>query len=281
MGQWDAWIGRSHVSADVLSSALLTRFRATFDLDDKSVTGPQGIHWCVCAPDTLTSELGPDGHPTRGGFLPPLPFPRRMWASSAVAFHKPIEIGAAIVRTSVIAKIEEKQGGTGPLVFVQIEHETQCDGVLAVSETQTLVFRDQAEVTATPTPIVHKPIALQEALGQWQWQRRLTPSEVLLFRYSALTFNSHRIHYDTPYAQHEEGYRGAVVHGPLTATLMLELVERECGADQLSNFTFRGVSAAFAGEELHIVGRCDGNAVTLSAIGSDARQIAKAEGTLL
>ena len=270
---WDNWIGREQVQRDVLTSALLARFRATFNSDDNGDVAPQGIHWCLCTPDTATADLDTDGHPKRGGFLPPVPLPRRMWASSKLTFHAPIRVGAAIERRSIIADINEKTGGSGPLVFVQVDHDTTSNGVLAVSERQTLVYR--AASTAAPAPLGSGG----PALSDWEWQRSLGPTAPLLFRYSALTFNSHRIHYDLPYATGEEGYRGLVVHGPLTASLLLDLAARELGANRLANFAFRGVSPAISGEALHLVGRLEKEAVTLAALGSDGREVMTATGT--
>lgn len=264
---WAEWVGREQVQHDVLTPALLARFRATFDNEKTGDTAPQGIHWCLCTPDTATTDLDTDGHPKRGGFLPPILQPRRMWASSKVTFHTPIHAGASIERRSIIAGIEEKSGGSGSLVFVQIDHDTTSDGVLAVSERQTIVYRE-ASITA-PGPLDSgTPIPSEYAL-----HRQLTPSTPMLFRYSALTFNSHRIHYDLPYATAEEGYRGLVVHGPLTASLLLDLAAREVGANRLASFAFRGVSPAIADEPLHLVGNIDGLALKLAALGSNGREV--------
>jgi 3-methylfumaryl-CoA hydratase len=268
MDDWQAWIGREQSQSDVLTPALLRRFYATIDSDDGQDDAPQGIHWCLCLPDAATRDLDRDGHPKRGGFLPPIALPRRMWASSAVEFHQPIAPSLPIDRKSTIADVTIKQGGSGTLAFVQIDHQTFCDGTLAVSERQTLVYREAAP--RAPAQPAAEPTA---DLSAWPWQRTIAPSEALLFRFSALTFNSHRIHYDQPYAVEEEGYRGLVVHGPLTATLLLNLAARQLGSNLLKRFAFRGVSPAIAGEALHLVGRADGNALTLAALGPDGREI--------
>ncbi|MFM9976709.1 MAG: MaoC family dehydratase N-terminal domain-containing protein [Sphingomonadaceae bacterium] len=264
---WTDWIGREQVQHDMLTPALLARFRATFDSSETGDIAPQGIHWCLCTPEAATHALDSDGHPRRGGFLPPIPLPRRMWASSTLSFHAPIAVGAAIARRSVIAGVQKKIGGSGPLVFVQLDHETTADGALVVREQQTLVYREAS--TAAPAPLGSGA----PALADHAWHREVTPSAPLLFRYSALTFNSHRIHYDAPYAIAEEGYRGIVVHGPLTATLLLDLAARELSANRLANFSFRGVSPAIAGEVLHLVGTVVDTLVTLTALGSDGREI--------
>ena len=265
------WIGRELIQQDLLTPGLLQRFRATIDSDDVGETAPQGTHWCLCLPDAQTEALGSDGHPKRGGFLPPIAIPRRMWASSSIEFHSPMNVGANIERRSVIADVAEKQGGSGHLVFLSIDHETHVDGILAVSERQVIVYREASRVPPAP------PGTGTPDLTSWQWHRRLVPSETLLFRFSALTFNSHRIHYDLPYATDEEGYRGLVVHGPLMATLLLDLASRELGANMLGRFAFRGNSPAFAGEALHLVGRTDGKAITMATLGADGRTVMSAE----
>jgi 3-methylfumaryl-CoA hydratase len=273
MSDWQAWVGKEQVQTDTLTPALLDRFRATIDSDAKGDIAPQGIHFALCLPDAATATLGPDGHPPRGGFLPPVELPRRMWASSSIEFAAPIHSGAAIRRVSRIAAIRAKSGSTGALVFVDVEHRSFADDVLAVTETQCLVYRgDGAPATPAPGPDVDAP--------DWPWQCSLVPQPPLLFRFSALTFNSHRIHYDLPYARDAEGYRGLVVHGPLMATLLLDMCARQLGPNALSRLAFRGVSPAYAGEALHLRGRADGNDLTLAAFGSDGRDVMTAKATV-
>ena len=277
MSDWQAWIGRDSVQHDMLTPALLARFRATLDSEAAEDVAPQGIHWCLCLPEATTAGLGADGHPLldEHSFLPPLPFPRRMWASSKVAFGAPIKSGDTIMRRSTITDITEKQGSSGALIFVNINHDTYANDIVAVTERQTLVYR--AASTAAPEPA---PIPSEPDLSTWQWHRALTPSEAMLFRFSALTFNSHRIHYDRPYAVDEERYRGIVVHGPLTACLLLDIAARKMGGTMLKSFSFRGLSPAFAGEALHLVGQREGDEVTLSALGSDGRDIMAATASV-
>ncbi|MBK8631067.1 MAG: MaoC family dehydratase N-terminal domain-containing protein [Sphingomonadales bacterium] len=279
MTNWQDWIGRTQTAEDILTPGLLTRFRATIDSAEMDLVAPQGIHWCLCVPDAATAQLGADGHPVRDetpqSFLPPVPLPRRMWASSAVKFLAPIAQSAAIARTSTVASVKEKSGSTGSLVFVEVDHVTTANGVAAVEERQTIVYRE-----ATTTPAAPAPDEADVDLSGWGWHRSLRPAEPVLFRYSALTFNSHRIHYDRPYAVDEECYRGLVVHGPLTATLLLDLAARELGANRLRSFAFRGVSPAIAGEPLHLVAKRDDDAITLAALGGDGRTVMAAEGTL-
>jgi 3-methylfumaryl-CoA hydratase len=272
---WDAWIGREEKRNDRIDDNAVLRWLAALDRDvpaDGSV--PQAFHWCLCLPDAPTATLGADGHPLRGdspdSFLPPVPLPRRMWAASKVAFVKRLRPGQIITRTSRMASVTEKQGGSGTLVFAEVTHETQADGAIAVVETQSIVFRQAAPKGAPPSPTL---------LGKghfdpspWTAHRVLTPTEPLLFRFSALTFNSHRIHYDLSYATKEEGYRGLVVHGPLTASLLLDLAQQQFGDNMISHFDFRGISPAIAGEALHLVLREKGEVIELGAFAADGRQ---------
>lgn len=260
MTDWDNWIGRETTASDVLTDAVVARFKATLGTDHTL-----GLHWCLCVPGVPTTRLGPDGHPVRGIDLPPIPLPRRMWAASDVQFHAALTPGAAIVRRSIITAITAKTGTTGPLVFVEITHETRANGSLAVSERQTLVYRGAAATTATPPPALAADPAAEPAAEPGDWQRTFTPDAPLLFRYSALTFNSHRIHYDLPYATATEGYFGLVVHGPLIATLLLDLAAQHVGAQCIASLHFRGQSPAIAGEPLTLSGRTTGDTLILAA----------------
>jgi 3-methylfumaryl-CoA hydratase len=275
MANWSDWTGRTQEQFDTLTPALLARFCATINSGELGDTAPQGIHWCLCLPDTATFELGEDGHPRKGGFLPPIALPRRMWASSKVNFHAPIRAGDSIRRRSTIANITEKTGSSGLLMFVDIDHETSANGIIAVTERQTLVYRE-----ATSAAPEMRPADIALDLSGWDWHHSVIPCEAQLFRYSALTFNSHRIHYDLPYAVEVEHYPRLVVHGPLTATLLLDLARQKLGANQLKHFNFRGQSPAFAGEPLHRAGRAEANAITLIAFGGDGRTVMSAEASL-
>lgn len=280
---WSAWIGREQRATDRLDPALAARWCATFDRDvPADGTMPQGIHFCLCTPEAPTGELGQDGHPRRddspASFLPPIPLPRRMWAGSATAFHAPIAIGAAIERVSRIASIVEKGGGSGALVFVEIDHETRAEGTLAVAERQTLVYREAAAPDAPLAPPEEGEARFDPSV--WDAHSVVTPDPRLLFRYSALTFNTHRIHYDAPYASEIERYRGLVVHGPLTASLLLQLAAREVGENRLAKFSFRGLSPAIAGDPLHCVLRKGDESIELAAFADDGRQVTRAEAVL-
>jgi 3-methylfumaryl-CoA hydratase len=280
---FEAWIGREARAEDRLDEGLATRWLATFDLPrPHPAIMPQGVHFALCTPDAPTARLGEDGHPARDdspdSFLPPFPMPRRMWASSRMQFVAPIAIGAVIERNSKVVSVSEKAGGSGRLAFVDVEHVTRANGTVAVIETQTLVYREAAAPDAPLSPPPPGEGAFDPA--GWDAHRVLTPDARLLFRYSALTFNTHRIHYDAPYAQGIERYRGLVVHGPLTASLLLQLAARELGENRLRSFAFRGLSPAIAGEPLHLVMRAKDDGYELAAFADDGRQVTAASAAL-
>lgn len=277
---WSAWVGREERRSDALGAALAARWLATFDLPAAEHGAmPQGIHLCLCTPDAPSATLGSDGHPARSegaaSFLPPVPLPRRMWASSRMEFHAPIAVGAAIVRVSRVASVTPKAGRSGEMVFVDVIHDTHADGALAVRETQTLVYREAAPADAPLQPPAPSDGRFDPAA--WQAHRTLIPDPCLLFRYSALTFNTHRIHYDAPYAHDAERYRGLVVHGPLMASLLLQLAAREVGDNTLIGFSFRGVSPAIADEPLHLALRKNGTTLALGAFADDGREVVRAK----
>jgi 3-methylfumaryl-CoA hydratase len=265
------WIGTSQTLHDTVSRAALSRFTATIDSAASPDSVPQGFHWCLCLPDAPTASLVIDGHPPKGGFLPPVNLPRRMWAASDIDFRAPLNPCATIERVSKVAGIAEKSGAAGPLTFVEVEHTTRANGVACIVERQTIVYRQAAKA---PMPM---PPCAEPDLSAWPWRRSLTPDAALLFRYSALTFNAHRIHYDLPYAREQECYPGLVVHGPLMATLLLDLCARALGPDCLAHFSFRVVAPAFAGQPLHLVGR-PGKTIELQALGADGRIVVSATG---
>ena len=279
MADWQPWIGRTEQRADEADPGHFARWCAALDRSPPTDgTVPQGFHWCLGLPDAPTAALGQDGHPYRAdsaaSFLPSIPLPRRMWAASAVEFHLPLLVGEQVTRVSRVQSVTEKTGGSGQLVFVDVAHETSGPRGLAVREVQSLVYRDAPAAGSPPAPP-----PLGEAVfdpADWPVHRALVPTPPLLFRYSALTFNSHRIHYDAPYAVGEENYRGLVVHGPLTATLLLDLVQRELGDNTLKSFAFRGLSPAICGEMLHLVLRSTGAALDLGAFAADGRQVMRA-----
>ncbi|UAB78617.1 MaoC family dehydratase N-terminal domain-containing protein [Erythrobacter sp. SCSIO 43205] len=280
---FEDWIGRTQESHDTLTPQHAAQWCATLDIPmPERWIMPQGVHFVLCTPDAPTSALGEDGHPARDespdSFFPPFPLPRRMWASSDIRFIAPIAVGAVIKRTSRIASISEKDGASGKLAFVNVEHETLANGTLSVKETQTLVYRE-----AAPADAPLSPLGASEGVfdaSAWDAHRLIVPDERLLFRYSALTFNTHRIHYDAPYAQNVERYRGLVVHGPLTASLLLQMAASELGDNRLRHFAFRGVSPAIAGDPLNLVMRKSEDGFELGAFASDGRQVTKASVSL-
>lgn len=277
MSDYSDWLGRTDIRSDVVTKAAVRRFQAT--LDTPIVEGvPQGFHWCFCLPETATEALGVDGHPPKGGFLPPIELPRRMWAASDVMFLKPIEMDAKIERASTVETINEKHGKSGTLVFVEVQHVTRANGDDAIREKQTIVYREAAlRQMQLPADAPEGGGAVE--LADWVFTRTLTPRTTTLFRYSALTFNSHRIHYDRDYALSEELYPGLVVHGPLMATLLLDHCARKYGPDALARFSYRGVSPAFVDQPLHLAGRGD-QELELKVIGADGRTVVEASAAL-
>ncbi|MDB5938118.1 MAG: hypothetical protein JWP77_482 [Polaromonas sp.] len=242
------WIGRSETIDDVATATPYAALAAT--LDWPAGAGPQRPalgtllpslwHWLYFLPIYPQSEIGPDGHARRGGFMPPVPLPRRMWAGSDFAFHEPLRIGDALSRTSTIADVKEKSGRSGSLIFVKVRHEIRRNASpdVALTEHHNIVYR------AAPQPGDVAPPG-QAAPEQSAWERRIVPDDVLLFRYSALTFNGHRIHYDRKYVTEVEGYPGLIVHGPLIATLLMDLLRRQRPDAQVLRFEFKAVRPTF------------------------------------
>jgi 3-methylfumaryl-CoA hydratase len=282
MSEWEEWIGREERRSDRVDAGHYGRWLAMLDRDaPEQGLVPQGFHFCLCLPDAPTARLGNDGHPLRdespSSFLPPVTLPRRMWASSKIEFLAPLRLEERIERQSKILSVTAKHGGSGSLVFVDVAHETRGEAGLAVREVQSVVYREPPPDGAPPAPPA--PGADRFDPAGWDCHRTLVPSEALLFRFSALTFNSHRIHYDLPYATREEGYRGLVVHGPLTATLLLDLARRELGDNKLRTFAFRGLSPGVCREEIHLAMRGSGDGIELGAFASDGRHVMSAAAT--
>jgi 3-methylfumaryl-CoA hydratase len=253
---WSAWIGRTQQRGDLVTAAPLAALSATLDRDDaEPVLGsdvPPLFHWLYFTPVAKQSEIGPDGHPLRGGFLPPVPLPRRMWAGGRLSFEHPLQVGDEIVRRSRIVDVSGKEGRSGSLVFVTLRHEIEDARGVALTEEHDIVYRDVAPA-GTPTP---RPPA---APTDEQFSRHITPDPVLLFRYSALTFNGHRIHYDRSYVTEVEGYPGLIVHGPLIATLLMDLLRRERPEIRVRRFNFKAVSPLFDIQSFTVCGRAEGD----------------------
>lgn len=241
-----AWVGRQEVAHDRLDAARSNALRAALahgeplrDGDDMPVLHHWLHFWNVVPP----AGIGADGHPAKGGFLPPVSLPRRMWAGGRLEFIAPLRLGEAMTRTSTILSVTPKSGKSGNLVFVTVKHELSGANGLAIVEEQDLVYREAATSTM-PAPRADGPVPAAT------WRETVDPNTVLLFRYSALTMNGHRIHYDRPYAMSEECYPALVVHGPLQATLLAELAVRRGGP--LRTFSFRGQTPAFDVAPLHV-----------------------------
>jgi len=251
------WIGRTRVAIDTVTASMVTGLRVTLDLGDRSQV-PLGLHWLCAQPQVPAADLGPDGHPRRGLLLPDAEG-SRMWAGSALEWFAPLSVGDVVHRTSTIGTVAEKEGRSGRLTFVEVLHEDRVGTSLAIRERQSIVYRTGTAPGAPPGHTGSTASAAGDhavATDGWPTQRIVTPDPVMLFRYSALTFNGHRIHYDHPYATAVEGYRGLVVHGPLIATLLLDLLRR-VAPGPVRTFEFRGVSPAIADAPLVLEARED------------------------
>ncbi len=251
------WIGRAEQRGDWITAAPLAALSATLDRPDpEPLPGcavPPLWHWLYFLPMAPQSQLGEDGHPKRGGFLPPVPLPRRMWAGGRLEFHHPLRVGDEVTRQSRILSVETKSGRSGTLVFVTVRHELTNAQGLALSEEHDIVYRE-APAPGAPTPPA-QPAPTDEAFS-----RGITPDPVLLFRYSALTFNGHRIHYDQPYVTQVEGYPGLIVHGPLIATLLLDLLRRQQPEARVRRFAFTAMKPLFDTHPFTVCGKPEGDA---------------------
>jgi 3-methylfumaryl-CoA hydratase len=245
------WIGRSETTTDVVTSAPLAGLAALLDHETPPWPGGELVplgHWLNFLPRTRQSEMDVDGHPRRGTFMPPVPLPRRMWAGGRLTFHIAIPLGATLERRSTIADVAAKTGKSGTMVFVTVQHEITIGGRPAVSEEQDIVYREMPATatgigigtrTGTSAPPAVEPKTRAEPPRPSDWTRDVTPDPVQLFRFSALTFNAHRIHYDRTYCRDVEGYPGLVVHGPFIATLLLDHFLRRTPEARVTSFQFR------------------------------------------
>lgn len=260
------WVGRTETVSDIATATPYAALSATFDRHparpEPGTPLPALWHWLYFLPLHRQSEIGPDGHAKRGGFLPPVPLPRRMWAGSQFQFHKPLRIGDAMARTSTIESVSEKSGRTGPLVFVKVRHEVRIGNQqdVALTEFHDIVYREAAR----PDDVAPPPKA---APASSAWEKKWVPDDVLLFRYSALTFNGHRIHYDRKYVTEVEGYPGLIVHGPMVATLLLDLLRHQMPDAELASYEFRAVRPVFDINHFFVCGepQADGKTIRLWA----------------
>jgi 3-methylfumaryl-CoA hydratase len=248
--QWAAWIGRSEMTRDTADARQVRALAATLGVEGRFEPGDplsELWYWVYFLPMVVMKEIGPDGHPKRGGFLPPIPLERRMWAGSRATLHGTFAVGETIEKTSTILKVTEKEGKTGKMAFVTIGHQVRDESRLIAEEEQDLVFIAMPKTFTPPAPV-----ALPATLA-WQEERRV--DEVMLFRFSAVTFNGHRIHYDRPYATDVEKYPGLVVHGPLQALLLFETAKARNPGRRPARFTFRGLRPLFDFEAITLNGK--------------------------
>jgi 3-methylfumaryl-CoA hydratase len=269
-------IGRTDTVSDVLTPVPATLLGATIDRDDPPYKAgdelPPNWHRLYFLTAARPGEVGPDGHPERGRFLPAVPLPRRMFAGGRLEFLRPLRIGDSVTRVSEILSVEGKQGRSGDLVFVAVRHNFSVGGAVALEETQDLVYRAaDGSGASSPEPVEPAP-----------WQRTVNPDPVMLFRYSALTFNGHRIHYDYPYVTQEEGYPGLIVHGPLIATLLLDLLRRERPQARVTEFSFRAKQPLFSPHPFSVRGwpAADGRSVRLVAANPEGSAAMVAQAVL-
>ena len=261
------WVGKVDEQTDFVASTPVAALAATLDREDSLPQSgdplPPLWQWLYFLPIHRHSEIGPDGHPARGGFLPPVQLPRRMFAGGRLQFLHPLRVGDAISRTSRVIDVNLKEGRVGSLVFVKVRHEISDGQGVAVTEDHDIVYRDNPK-PGDPAP------APQAAPATYAWMREIRPDEVLLFRFSALTFNSHRIHYDRRYVTEVEGYPGLIVHGPLIAILLLDLVRRNCPGSVITSFVFRAVRPVFDLAPFTVCGEPTGDGKTIKLWAKDA-----------
>jgi len=268
-------IGRTEEITAVISEDLVVALARTLDLETEPRAGdplPGGWHWMFFNPFVKRSGLGADGHPKRGSFLPDVVLPRRMWAGGRLINNGVLEVGFPATRLSEITNVVSKSGRAGELVFVTVRHKISQHGKVVIDEEQDIVYRE-APVADAPKP---KPMSAPENA---KWSEIFTPDPVLLFRYSAITSNGHRIHYDQPYATGEEGYRDLVVHGPLIATLLQGFAQRCKLGAKMVGFDFRGMAPLFVDRGFHLEAAegDEANVLELWARGPDGELAMKAQ----
>ncbi|QGZ65135.1 FAS1-like dehydratase domain-containing protein [Paraburkholderia acidisoli] len=237
------WIGRSETRTDTIAPTPIDALNALLDRDDAPAAVGDAVpplwHWMYFLPIVRSSQVGADGHPMRGGFLPPVPLPRRMIAGGRINYTHALRVGDVVTRHARILAVEHKQGRTGDLVFVTVRNEFSTERGMALAEEQDIVYREVTPPGAAPAA------PAQLAPASHLWDRKFTPDEVILFKFSALTLNGHRIHYDHPYVTQVEGYPGLIVHGPLIAILLADLVRRHVPQRSVARLTYRGIHPTF------------------------------------
>lgn len=269
MAEWEDWVGRTTQSEAYLDPAQANRMAVTLDREPDFKAGdalPAAWHWLFFADTVPASKLGTDGHPALGVTMPPLPLPRRMWAGGRLEFLEPLRLGSHAKRESRISAIVPKEGRSGKLVFVTVESEVSADGVVGVRERQDIVYRELVSSGSAEPPTAPDNAAYSDL-----WSVNSTT----LFRYSAMTFNGHRIHYDVDYARDVEGYDNLVIHGPLIATLLLDGAARH-GHD-VQSFAYRAKSPLLLPQDFTVNGRVEDGAGTLWAATPEGRLAMEAE----
>ena len=274
-------VGRQRSERDEVTLFPARGMRALLDCDPEAMALggvlPWGWHWLYFKPVVPQSELDEDGHPRRtGGFLPGGPLGRRMWAGGVLRFFEPLRLGDAVERETTIKSVTEKAGRSGKLVFVTVGHRVSGPSGLACDEDQQLVYRGASGGSGSSGGTPPKGTPLD---GEPEWEETFLPTSTALFRFSAFTFNSHRIHYDHPYATEREGYRGLVVHGPLLALLLLDAGIRHTPERVAGVLTYRALAPAFADEPVTLVGKAEGpdGALHLHALDRDGAVVTRAE----
>lgn len=254
MKKLEDWVGNQISREEIIHQQSLDGFAALMDEEEPaSNIVPPGGHWMYFLPTDRQSRIGPDGHGIKGDFLPPVDLPRRMWAGGRLAFHAPLRAGERARKTSTVKSVSQKKGQTGALVFVTVEHQVTTDARLCLTEEHDIVFREAAGKTSGSSK------SPQAAPDGGEWDVTVTPDPVLLFRYSALTFNGHRIHYDREYCKNAEGYPGLIVHGPLLGTLLMRLAVNKMGGRELRNFSFRNFNPIFDTAPFTLSGKAESN----------------------
>lgn len=274
---YTAWIGRGELVEDDIAVGPAAAAAATFDDTGLRIGRGEALpplwHWFYFLPMAPQASLGEDGHPQRGGFMPPIPYPRRMFAGARLRFVRPLLIGEPARREGLIRDVVLKAGRSGALAFVTVGYRFYQRGELCIDEEQDIVYREPGPPVPTPEPAELPPVP------EGAFSRLVRPDSRLLFRFSALTFNAHRIHYDRPYAREVEGYPGLVVHGPLTAMLLLDLARKGSGRP-VAGFSFRGQAPIFDLAPFRLVGIPAGEQVALEAQGPDGKAALSATAEL-
>jgi len=270
------WIGRTQDASDIVTAQLVKGLRATLFQEvgepKRGDVAPFTVHWCLAQPVFPISQLGPDGHPARGGFLPPVPLPRRMWAGGELEIIDPLRVGDEAKRSSRISDVSVKTGSTGTLCFVAVEHVIATPRGVAIRERHDIVYREMTSAGAAAPKAPPPPPAARHREAH-------VSDPVLLFRYSALTFNGHRIHYDRDYVTKVEGYPGLIFHGPLQAALIVELAAKLSGGKPPKKFSYRGLQPLFEGSEFSVNANDNAGGMELWIANADGQPTMKGTAT--